>query len=37
MERDVVPKDMSVLVVDDVLSTGRTLCAVLELLVFGGA
>ncbi|CZT52251.1 related to adenine phosphoribosyltransferase [Rhynchosporium secalis] len=32
MERDVVPKDMSVLVVDDVLSTGRTLCAVLELL-----
>ncbi|KAG4414874.1 hypothetical protein IFR04_012012 [Cadophora malorum] len=32
MERDVVPKDRSVLVVDDVLSTGRTLCAVLELL-----
>ncbi|KAH6696458.1 phosphoribosyl transferase domain protein [Leptodontidium sp. MPI-SDFR-AT-0119] len=32
MERDVVPKDMSVLVVDDVLSTGRTLCAVLQLL-----
>ena len=32
MERDVVPKDMPVLVVDDVLSTGRTLCAVLELL-----
>ncbi|KAK0111036.1 hypothetical protein ONS95_001416 [Cadophora gregata] len=32
IERDVVPKDVSVLVVDDVLSTGRTLCAVLQLL-----
>ncbi|OXV05900.1 hypothetical protein Egran_06331 [Elaphomyces granulatus] len=32
MERDVVPKCASVVVVDDVLSTGETLCAVLQLL-----
>ena len=32
MERDVVPRDTSVVVVDDVLSTGETLCAVLQLL-----
>ncbi|KAN0076370.1 Phosphoribosyltransferase-like protein [Elaphomyces granulatus] len=32
MERDVVPKGASVVVVDDVLSTGETLCAVLQLL-----
>jgi adenine phosphoribosyltransferase len=32
MERDVVPRGASVLVVDDVLSTGETLCAVLQLL-----
>ena len=32
MERDVVPRGASVVVVDDVLSTGETLCAVLELL-----
>ena len=32
MERDVVPKGGSVVVVDDVLSTGETLCAVLQLL-----
>ena len=32
MERDVVPSDGSVVVVDDVLSTGETLCAVLQLL-----
>jgi adenine phosphoribosyltransferase len=32
MERDVLPMGKPVLVVDDVLSSGRTLCAVLELL-----
>ncbi|KAF2469596.1 phosphoribosyl transferase domain protein [Lindgomyces ingoldianus] len=32
MERDVVPRGASVVVVDDVLSTGKTLCAVLQLL-----
>ena len=32
MGRDVVPKGASVLVVDDVLATGETLCAVLQLL-----
>ena len=32
MERDVVAKGASVVVVDDVLSTGETLCAVLQLL-----
>jgi adenine/guanine phosphoribosyltransferase-like PRPP-binding protein len=32
IERDVVPGGMSVVVVDDVLSTGETLCAVLQLL-----
>ncbi|KAK4104070.1 hypothetical protein N658DRAFT_443870 [Parathielavia hyrcaniae] len=32
MDRDAVPWDASVLVVDDVLATGRTLCAVLRLL-----
>ena len=35
MERDVIPSGASVVVVDDVLSTGETLCAVLNLL--GGA
>lgn len=32
MERDVVPRGGSVVMVDDVLSTGETLCAVLQLL-----
>jgi adenine phosphoribosyltransferase/phosphomevalonate kinase len=32
MERDVVPRGASVVVVDDVLSTGKTLCAVINLL-----
>ena len=32
MERDVVPRGASVVVVDDTLSTGETLCAVLKLL-----
>ncbi|KAI1829161.1 CAZyme family AA7 [Penicillium roqueforti] len=32
MERDLIPKGASVVVVDDVLATGKTLCAVLELL-----
>ncbi|KAK6352705.1 hypothetical protein TWF696_004708 [Orbilia brochopaga] len=32
MERDVVSSGASVVVVDDVLSTGKTLCAVLQLL-----
>jgi adenine/guanine phosphoribosyltransferase-like PRPP-binding protein len=32
MERDVVPRGGSVVVVDDVLSTGETLCTVLHLL-----
>ncbi|KAK3315410.1 phosphoribosyl transferase domain protein [Apodospora peruviana] len=32
MGRDVIPRGASVLVVDDVLATGQTLCAVLQLL-----
>ncbi|KAF2807530.1 phosphoribosyl transferase domain protein [Mytilinidion resinicola] len=36
MERDVVPRGASVVVVDDVLSTGETLCAVLQLLCKAG-
>jgi adenine phosphoribosyltransferase len=32
MERDVIPMGVAVVVVDDVLSTGETLCAVLKLL-----
>jgi adenine phosphoribosyltransferase len=36
MEQIVVPEGMSVIVVDDVLSTGATLCAVLQLLYQAG-
>jgi len=36
MERDVIPRGASVVVVDDVLSTGETLCAVLQLLYEAG-
>ncbi|KAK4039087.1 hypothetical protein C8A01DRAFT_36990 [Parachaetomium inaequale] len=36
MERDVIPRGAAVLVVDDVLATGETLCAVLRLLEEGG-
>ncbi|KAL7625173.1 hypothetical protein AAE478_004388 [Parahypoxylon ruwenzoriense] len=36
MNRDVVPRGASVVVVDDVLATGKTLCAVLQLLVEAG-
>ncbi|KAF2754343.1 hypothetical protein EJ05DRAFT_457152 [Pseudovirgaria hyperparasitica] len=32
MDRDALPRGASVAIVDDVLSTGRTMCAVLELL-----
>lgn len=32
MERGLVPRNSSVMVVDDVLATGKTLCAVLQLL-----
>ncbi|KAI1432318.1 hypothetical protein GGR50DRAFT_617208 [Xylaria sp. CBS 124048] len=36
MSRDVLPGDASVVVVDDVLATGKTLCAVLQLLKKAG-
>jgi adenine phosphoribosyltransferase len=36
MDRDVVPRGASVLVVDDVLATGETLCAILRLLKEAG-
>jgi adenine/guanine phosphoribosyltransferase-like PRPP-binding protein len=37
IERDVVPRGASVVVVDDVPSTGETLCAVLKLLDEAGS
>ncbi|KAL2753552.1 hypothetical protein ACRALDRAFT_1044157 [Sodiomyces alcalophilus JCM 7366] len=36
MERDAVPRGSSVVVLDDVLATGETLCAVLQLLCMAG-
>ena len=32
MQRDVIVKDAKVIIIDDVLATGKTLCAMLELL-----
>lgn len=32
MEQNLIPRDASVVIVDDVLATGKTLCAVLQLL-----
>ncbi|KAL4784734.1 hypothetical protein BJX76DRAFT_356721 [Aspergillus varians] len=36
MGQDLIPRGASVVVVDDVLSTGKTLCAVLQLLELAG-
>jgi adenine/guanine phosphoribosyltransferase-like PRPP-binding protein len=36
MERDAIPIGASVVVVDDVLATGETICTVLQLLVEAG-
>lgn len=36
MDRDMVPSGASVVVIDDILATGETLCAVLQLLVKTG-
>lgn len=36
MDRDVIPRGASVVVVDDVLATGKTVCAVLRLLAEAG-
>jgi adenine phosphoribosyltransferase len=36
IRRDTIPRGVPIVVIDDVLSTGKTLCAVLELLVIAG-
>ncbi|RBQ68331.1 hypothetical protein FVER14953_13991 [Fusarium verticillioides] len=36
MSQDVIPRGSSVVVIDDVLATGKTLCAVLQLLAKAG-
>ncbi|KAK4160291.1 adenine phosphoribosyltransferase [Cladorrhinum sp. PSN259] len=33
IDRDIIPKDGKVVIIDDVLATGRTLCSILELVV----